>query len=153
MPDWSGTLHFRHRRLFKHRADLWEPDLPLPPDGRPESTTYTLVLSNVPCLRDTKSAIDTPGGVIAVIESDDMMTADTFRFPPGVPLDSSWLVIDRSLTPNGQPGLKYNQTWICKGEPVTEEDTDAVRTTGMVDAYATRIVRAPAEVRTHYGLP
>lgn len=145
MAAWTGTLHFRHRKLLRHRADLWQPDLPLPPGGKPEDTTYSLALAAVPCLRDTKSAIDSPDGVLAVIEADDMLTVDTWRFPVGVDLGSSWVIVDRS------GGLNDGRAWICKGEPVREEDADTVRTSGMTEAYATRMVRPPAAVREHYS--
>jgi hypothetical protein len=145
MPAWTGTLHFRHRRLFRHRFDLWKPDYPIDDDSDPSDTTYALNLSAVPGIRDTKSAVDAPE-LVGLVEGEDMITVDTFRCPPGTELGSNWIIVDRS------GGLNQNRGWTCKGEPVREEDADAVRTTGMVEAYATRLARLPAAIRTHYGL-
>jgi hypothetical protein len=143
MPAWSGTLHFRHQRLFRHLADLWAPDVPVDAGGG-GSTTYTLHTSGVPCLRDAKSAIDSPE-LLGLIEGEDLISVDTWRFPPGTALDSSWIVVDRT------GGLNHGKGWICKGAPVREEDASSVRTTGMVEAYATRRLRLPPEILEHYG--
>jgi len=139
------TLHFRHQRLFRHLADLWRPAFPIPAGEFPGDTQYELAEADVPCLFDTKSAVDRPE-LLGLIEGEDMITVDTVRFPAGTEIDSSWVVVNKSLTPEGAEGLNYGRGWVVKGAPVRDEDWSPSARSGMVEAYVTRLPALPAGV-------
>lgn len=136
MADLS-SLPFRQQRLFRDRVDLFRPTENFA-DGLPSATTYSLAQADVPCIIDTKSAVDNPE-LLGLIEGEDMITVDTVRFPEGTVLESSWCILCRSLDRSGAPTLNHGKVWVAKGEPVREQSPDGIRRSGMVEAYATRM--------------
>ena len=151
MALWSGTLNVRHRRLLLGRADLWKPSDPVGPSGgAAKSYGVEPVLSQAPYLLQRKSAIDAPE-LIALLEGQDLMTVDVATFPPGTELGSSWILIDRSLTVTGEPGLNYGGGWICRGAAVSKDDLDAIRRAGKVVAYVNRMPKLPRVIAEYYS--
>jgi len=148
---WTGTLSFRQRREFLGKADLWQPAFPVGASGG-LATSYgsAPVLSGVPYLLRRKSAVDDPA-LIALIESQDLITVDVAVFPPGTALGSSWIIIDRSLNVDGEPGQNYNGGWICRGEPVSKDDMDTIRRAGKVKAFVNRLPKLPQAIVDYYA--
>ncbi len=149
MPAWAGTLSFRHRRLFLGLADLWRPSRPHGAAGG-LATTYLLALTSVPYVLDRKSAIETPY-VVGALEGEEIINTDTARFPPGTEMHSSWIIVDRSLTRLGVPGLNFGGAWALKGDPVMDDELDNVRRAGAVEAYVTRLMEVPAVISEYYS--
>lgn len=152
MAAWSGTLTVFERLSHTHLADIWSVSTTIPADGFPDDPSETLVLTNVPAYRRTKSAVDSPG-VAGLLEGEDMVTTDVWRFPKNTALDSSWLIVDRSQQPTGGNGPNYNEVWAVKGDPVKTEDLSPAFPSGKTEAYTTRLGLVPEALRTHYGLP
>lgn len=152
MPAWTGTLSTAQRRAYTHLADLWEVTNAIAAGAFPSDPSYGAapVLTAVPAYRRTKSAVDAPE-ILGLVEGEDMITVDVWRFPVNVELSSSWIIIDRSLTPDGDPGQNYGLGWVAKGDPVREEDWTARRKSGIVEAYASRLVELPAEITAYYA--
>jgi hypothetical protein len=129
---------------MKHTGDLWEPSFPVGASG-PTATTYTEALTGVPYHLIRKSAIENPE-LLALVEGEDLITIDTARFPPGTPLASNWIIVDRTLTIDGEEGLNYGQGWIVRGDPVKRDNIDTLRDVGMVEAYVSRLSKLPTGV-------
>ena len=144
MAAWSGELPFYQQESMTHRCDLWEPHFGA--DGT--ATTYTLHTTGIPALRTAAASVDDPE-VLALIESSDLQTVDQWRLPINIPLESSWLLLDRSTTGS----LNYNRGWKTLGSPISDEDWSPAMRSGVTDVYATKIALLPVEIREHYGLP
>lgn len=146
------SLSFRHQRLFLGLADIWKPVNGIGPSGGLPQTFEgnAPVQTAVPYVLDRKSATESPY-VLGQIEGSDLITTDTARFPPGVELHSSWVIIDRSITIQGVPGENYNGGWIVLGDPVSDDDLDEVRRAGMVEAYTARLSDLPATIKAYYA--
>lgn len=149
MAVWAGVLSFRHSRLFKGLADLWQPTFPVGATGG-TATSWALATSAVPYVLDRKSAVETPW-LIGAIEGEDMITTDTMRFPPGTVFGSHWIIVDRSITITGAEGENFNGGWAVKGDPVRDDNLDLIRRAGMVEAYTTRLSKLPPTLVSYYA--
>lgn len=152
MPAFNSPMIFRHRRLFKSLCDLWKPvDAVGPGGGLPRTWEGSApVLTAVPYVLDRKSATESPY-VLGQIEGSDLITTDTARFPPGVEIHSSWIIVDRSLTRLGAQGQNYGGGWVVLGDPVSDDDLDDIRRAGMVEAYTSRLTDLPAVIEAYYA--
>jgi hypothetical protein len=135
----------RFTRFFTHRADLWEPAFPIPAGGDPAAVTWTPRAVDVPAHFITKSAVDEPE-LLGLVESDDLMTVDEIHLPEGTNIDSSWILINRSVDINGAPVANYGKAYIARGEPNKRATTIRPRRCGKVVAYVSKLGLVPSDI-------
>lgn len=143
--DW-GLISWQPR-FFTDRCDLWQPDFPIPAGGDPGATTWTRRAVGLPAHFIRKSAVD-QAMLIGLVESDDLMTVDEIHLPIWAKIiDSSWILIDRTIDVNGDPAGTYGKAYICRGEPAKVSATITPRqTAAKVIAFVSKLAVVPSGV-------
>lgn len=130
---------------YTHLCDIYRPSFTIPPGGDPLKGPYTLAEEDVPCRFVTKSAIDQPD-LIGLVESDDLITVDTVRLPENTEIESSWIVVNRTLRTDGSESLNFGRAYILRGEPKRRDSDPGFEDMGRVVAFVTKLAVKPAGV-------
>lgn len=130
---------------YTHLCDIYRPDFDIPPGGDPMKGPYTLAQSGVPCRFVTKSAVDQPD-LVGLIESDDLLTVDTVRLPENTEIETSWILVNRTLRQDGTESLNYGRAYILRGDPKRRDSEPGWEDMGRVVAFVSRLAAKPSGV-------
>lgn len=111
------ALNARQRLAYRNSADLWEPAYTI--DGATQlqtATTYTLVASDVKCLKKTQDSIEGVGS-FGRVEGDNQFSRDIWHFDIAQEIDSDWIIKDVTVDRNGTNSPHHGRYWVVSGEP------------------------------------
>lgn len=130
-------LSARQERAYFDLCDLWEPSFAVAASSLPADVTYSLAAISVACRFVVKAGVDALQ-TVGLVESDDLITVDTIRLPEGQDVESSWIVVNKSLLDDGTAGPYYGKAWMVRGEP-RRRSSRSGRPAGRVVCYATKL--------------
>lgn len=130
-------LSSRQTRAYFDLCSIYEPSFTVSASSLPGDVTYTLNEADVPCRFVTRASVDTLQ-TVGLVEGDDLITVDTIRLPENQEVDSSWIIVNKSLQDDGTNGPYYGKCWIVRGEP-RRRTSRSGRPAGRVVVYATKM--------------
>lgn len=144
LPGYTApTLNARQTAAFIHRCDVWKPIFERSAQGDARPVYWTRVLTNVACRFRFRSSLTEPQ-LVAMLEAQDLTTADTCKFGFGMPIDDYWILINRNVSPDGTPSVNYGKPWIVRGEPERTID-GGNRIPGQTKAFVAKLQLTPPE--------
>lgn len=111
----SEDLPYWAEALFQHAFDLWKPDRILS-GVQWSQATYTLQESAVPCFLNRNPSVSQLE-MFGRTEQDDIFTIDIVWFGPGQAIDEAWVLVNRTVLPNGENSADYGRLWVTRGGP------------------------------------
>lgn len=112
-PQWVAGPYWM-LRSFTHRADLWSPCYTTGADKKKIFTGYRLRFLSIRCFLDRSPSVDQLAH-FGRFEQDDIFTLDIWHFDDDQAIAGSWLVVNRSLNPNGSRPDDYGKGWLTRG--------------------------------------
>lgn len=106
----------RQKRFYNHRIDVYKPnDLVIGKSNDVSARTYSLLYSDVPCRRETKTVI-----------TDSFFTGQTAKeYSAGtidvLHLDITWMIGPEYVIQMKTPGPDQNEFFICRGQPAIKD--------------------------------
>lgn len=133
-------------RLFTQTFSLWIPlAVTLSAAGRASETTYSLSASGVsgyivrnPSTSDTDPALGR-------FEADMIFTQDIFWFDISQTIDEKWVIVNKTVMPNGVNHPDYGKGWITRGQPRRQASITGVGM-GHTEIYGTSLPVLPSGV-------
>lgn len=107
-----APLSWRQRRVYRHTCDIYEK---LPPDGR-YGDAWVVNATGVPCHFVKRSGAP-EAELLASIESSGKDSLDECHLAERQPLGDDWLIVDKTLNRDGDPGADYGDAWKVLGSP------------------------------------
>lgn len=131
-------LSTRQTKFYWDTCDIWSISDPDPASNAlPSVPTYTLNAAGVACRFVPKSSVDTLQ-TVGQVEGDDLLTTDEIRLPEGQAVESSWVIVNKTLLSDGSQGPYYGKAWIARGEARRRISTPG-RPVGRTIVYASKL--------------
>jgi hypothetical protein len=112
MAGYVAPLARRQRRMYRHTCDLYEF---LAGDAL-VGDAWVVSATQVPC-HFVKKAGPTEAEVLAAFESSGKDSMDECHLAEGQPIGDRWIIVDKTLNRDGQPGADYGDAWKVLGSP------------------------------------
>jgi hypothetical protein len=146
-------MAFTHRQsiAYKHTVDLWQPTRTInATTGAPSDESYTLAYSGVKCLWDyTNNYSDVPTAA-GRVKRPNLMTTDSIHFESSQQVEEGWIIVNRTLLPDGSQSQLYNDVSRILGSANFAESSGNRRANKKV-MYATTLEKAPSTILSHYA--
>ena len=114
LPPYTITK-FWQTRMFKHKADIWEPVRSSALDGDVSPAAYLPRFQAVPCWC-TRMPSASQVEMFGRTEQDDLFTRDLWFFHEAQEIGDSWLIVLRTVDSHGVQHPDYGKAWICAGD-------------------------------------
>jgi hypothetical protein len=111
-----ATLSERQDIAFQHTVDLYRPSRVIAADGKPGPEQYTLAEAGVRCHREATANLSEITA-FGRLEGGFLLTIEQFHFGEDQEIEDSWLIVDRSLRPDGTHGSFYGRIWGVRSQP------------------------------------
>ena len=108
-------LSDREEMLYEDLADLWRPEFSITTTGAMDARTYRRVATGIPCYLDrhpSASQLERFGRT----EQDDLFTRDIWNFAEEQLVKDTWVIVCKSIDPDGQRSVDYGKCWTCAGD-------------------------------------
>lgn len=145
------ALTRRQTIAYRHKCDLWQPTRTINAStGAVAAETYTLAYSGVSCLYDyTDNYSDVSPGA-GRVKRPNLMTTDKIHFDSNQTLSDGWIVVNRTLLPDGSRSTLYNAASRVLGSPNVAESSGNRRAQKQL-VYATTLEKPPATIVSYYA--
>lgn len=106
----------RKERFYNHRVDVYRPnDMVRQKSGDVVPRTYSLLYTDVPCRRETKTVF-----------TDTVFVGQTVKEPSAgmvdiLHLDITWIIGPEYVVKFTNPGPDQNEFFICRGQPAIKD--------------------------------
>ena len=113
VPSPMYTLELWQAITFKHLADLWEPVEVQNASGDTEGQQWVQRWQGVPNYMVAQPNVPVLIGIGQVAEHT-IFTYDVRWWDDKQPIDSNWVIVDRSVNPDGTLTRNYGLAWVVQ---------------------------------------
>jgi hypothetical protein len=108
-------MEYWEESLLQHTVDLWKPARTLTGvDWSQVSYRNAPEQAAVRCFHNRNPSVSQLE-MFGRTEQDDIFTLDVFWFPVGQVVDEGWVIVEKSLNPDGSQAQDFGEGFVCRG--------------------------------------